>query len=267
MTEKTLSDFMQQPLAVVGVKKIIAVASAKGGVGKSTIACNLAVSLKLLGLNVALVDADIYGPSIPHLMNLSGQPEQKNGLILPLISQGIKCISIGSMVDANAAGVWRGPMVTKILHQLIRSVNWKSDGSEVDIMIIDMPPGTGDVYLSLAEKFPLSGVVAVSTPQSLSVIDLVKSLDCFAKLKIPLLGLIQNMSYLEIAGQKKYLFGKDGAKNLAEKMAIKFLGEVPILQEISDSVEEKTCFVAKNSNSEIATLFKKIAAEIFEFSA
>lgn len=267
MTEKTLSDFMQQPLAVVGVKKIIAVASAKGGVGKSTIACNLAVSLKLLGLNVALVDADIYGPSIPHLMNLSGQPEQKNGLILPLISQGIKCISIGSMVDANAAGVWRGPMVTKILHQLIRSVNWKSDGSEVDVMIIDMPPGTGDVYLSLAEKFPLSGVVAVSTPQSLSVIDLVKSLDCFAKLKIPLLGLIQNMSYLEIAGQKKYLFGKDGAKNLAEKMAIKFLGEVPILQEISDSVEEKTCFVAKNSNSEIATLFKKIAAEIFEFSA
>ncbi len=264
MTEKTLADFMQQIPDVVGVKKIIAVASAKGGVGKSTIACNLAVSLKLAGLNVALVDADIYGPSIPHLMNLSDKPEQKNGLILPLMSQGVKCISLGSMTDAGSAGVWRGPMVTKILYQLIRSVNWKSDGKEVDVMIIDMPPGTGDVYLSLAEKFPVSGIVVVSTPQSLSVIDVVKSIDCFVKLKIPVLGLIQNMSFLEIAGDRKYLFGKDGAKNLAEKMAIKFLGEVPILQEISDASEERVCFVTKNPNSEIALLFKKISSDIIK---
>ncbi len=262
MTEKTLADFMREIAPVVGVKKIIAVASAKGGVGKSTIACNLAVSMKNSGLNVALVDADIYGPSIPHLMSLSGKPDQENGLILPIMSCGVKCISIGSMVDSSAAGIWRGPMVTKILYQLIRSVNWKSDKKEVDVMIIDMPPGTGDVYLSLAEKFPLSGVVIVSTPQSLSVIDVVKSIDCFAKLKIPILGLIQNMSYLEISGEKKYLFGCDGAKKLAAENDIKFLGEIPILQEISNSTERGECFVEKNSNAEVADLFKKICFEI-----
>ena len=262
MTEKTLADFINRPLDVVGVKKIIAVASAKGGVGKSTVACNLAISLKLSGQNVALVDADIYGPSSPHLMNLQGQPDQKDGLILPKMSNGIKCISIGSMVDPNAAGVWRGPMVTKILHQLIRSVNWKSDGNEVDIMIIDMPPGTGDVYLSLAEKFPLNGVVLVSTPQNLSVIDVIKSIDCFEKLKIPLLGIIQNMSFLKVSGEKKYIFGQDGAKKLAEKMAIKFLGEIPILQEISDANESQNLHLLQNANSEITNLFKEILAKL-----
>lgn len=228
MSKETLADFMNQPVAVAGVKKIIAVASAKGGVGKSTIACNLAISAAKSGLNVALVDADIYGPSIPHLMSLSEKPEQKDNLILPLISQGIKCISIGSLIDPNAAGVWRGPMVTKILYQLIRSVNWKADGKIVDLMIIDMPPGTGDVYLSIADKFPLAGVVIVSTPQSLAVIDVVRSIDCFEKLKVPILGVIQNMSYLELSGERKYLFGKDGAKDLAQKRGIKFLADVPM---------------------------------------
>jgi len=260
MDEKTLADFMQQTPAVVGVKKIIAVASAKGGVGKSTIACNLAVGLKQSGLNVALVDADIYGPSIPHLMNLSGKPDQKNGLILPIISHGVKCISIGSMVDPSAAGVWRGPMVTKILYQLIRSVNWKVDGKEVDVMVIDMPPGTGDVYLSIAEKFPLSGVVIVSTPQSLSVIDVVKSIDCFKQLKIPILGLIQNMSYLEIAGEKHFLFGHDGAKKLAQEMQIKFLGEIPLLPQISELSDAKK--IAVLSDEGIAEIFAIISKNI-----
>jgi len=246
-------------LPVTGVKKIIAVASAKGGVGKSTVACNLALSLQMMGSKVALVDADIYGPSVPHLMNLSGGPQIADGLLLPIISHGVKCISIGSLVDEKAAGVWRGPMVTKILHQLIRSVNWKSDGQEVDVMIVDMPPGTGDVYLSMAEKFPLSGVVIVSTPQSLAVIDVVKSIDCFNKLQVPVIGLIQNMAYLEIAGEKKYLFGKDGAKNLAQKSNVKFLGEVPILQEISDSTEKRDPIVVANPKSEATAIFKKIA--------
>ncbi len=254
MTEKTLADFMQQIPDVVGVKKIIAVASAKGGVGKSTVACNLAVALKQTGLEVALVDADIYGPSIPYLMNLSGKPEMRDNLFLPMISHKIKCISIGSLTDEKQAGVWRGPMVTKILYQLIRSVNWRFDKKDVDVMIIDMPPGTGDVYLSIAEKFPLSGVVVVSTPQNLAVIDVVKSIDCFEKLKIPILGLIQNMAYLEVNGEKQHLFGRDGARKLAEKSGIKFLGEVPFSQEIAELSEER----------KLAVLYSKKTAEIFD---
>lgn len=257
--DKPLSDFMNQIPEIVGVKKVILVASAKGGVGKSTIAANLAAALEKSGNNVALVDADIYGPSIPHLMNLKGKPEQKNGLILPMVAHGIKCISIGSMVDDKAAGIWRGPMVTKILYQLIRSVNWKNDGQEVDVMIIDMPPGTGDVYLSMAEKFPINGVVVVSTPQSLSVIDVVKSIDCFEKLKVPILGLIQNMSYLEIAGEKRYLFGKDGVKKLAKESGIKFLGEIPLIEDISKCTENRELAV-NNPELAAAKIFKEIAA-------
>lgn len=260
MTEKTFADFCRQIPDVVGVSKIIVVASAKGGVGKSTIACNLAIALSQAGKRVALVDADIYGPSIPHLMNLKGKPELKDEMLLPLISHNIKCISIGSLVDENQAGIWRGPMVTKILHQLIRSVNWRFDGQDVDYMIIDMPPGTGDVYLSMAEKFPLSGVIAISTPHSLSVIDVVKSIDCFKKLNIPILGLIQNMSYFETNGEKKFLFGKDGARDLAKKLQINFLGDLPIMEEISNSVEKKLPIVL--SNESVKNLFKQIVQQI-----
>ncbi len=254
----------QEILPVNAVKKIIAIASAKGGVGKSSLAANIAISLQRVGYKVALVDADIYGPSIPHLMNLNKKPAQKDGLIQPLISHNIKCISVGSLIDESSAGVWRGPMITKILYQLIRSVDWRCDGFDVDYMIIDMPPGTGDVYLSLAEKFPISGVAIVSTPQSLAVIDVVRSIDCFNKLKIPILGIIQNMSYLEIAGEKKYIFGKDGAKDLAKKMQINFLGEVPLMQEISDSSELRIPFVVAKPNSEVAMIIGRIAEEIID---
>jgi ATP-binding protein involved in chromosome partitioning len=197
-------------------------------------------------------------------MNLTTKPEVKDNLIVPLVSNGIKCISVGSLIDSDSAGVWRGPMITKILYQLIRAVNWNSDGQDVDLMIIDMPPGTGDVYLSLAEKFPLGGVVIVSTPQSLAVIDVVRSIDCFHKLKIPILGLIQNMAYFENNGEKQYLFGKDGARNLSRKMQINFLGEVPLMQEISDSSEVRTPVIVANPHSEIAMLMGRIAEEIID---
>jgi ATP-binding protein involved in chromosome partitioning len=197
---KTLNDFIkpEKPkiAEVNAVKKIILVASAKGGVGKSTIACNLAIALSKNNLNVALVDADIYGPSIASLMNLHNKPELKDNLLLPINSHGVKCISIANLIAKESAGVWRGPMVTKILYQLIRSINWQADGKVVDIMVIDMPPGTGDVYLSIAEKFPIAGVILVSTPHNLAVLDTEKSIDCFEKLQIPIFGIIQNMASL-----------------------------------------------------------------------
>jgi ATP-binding protein involved in chromosome partitioning len=265
---KTLKDFMDKIPNVVGVEKIILVASAKGGVVKSTEACNLAISIAQSGKNVALIDADIYGPSVAHLLDLKDKPELKDNLLQPILKYGLKIISIANLVDANQAGIWRGPMVTKILYQLIRAVNWQCDNKKVEVMIVDMPPGTGDVYLSMAEKFPLAGVVLVSTPQSIAVIDVVKSIDCFKKLNVPILGLIQNMSYWKINNEKNYIFGQDGGKKIAQEMNIKFLGEIAIEPEISKACEEKIPFIAnffdKKINNEITTIFSKISQEILK---
>ena len=220
------------------------------------------------GKNVALVDADSYGPSVAHLLDLKDKPELKNNLLQPILKYGLKIISIANLVDANQAGIWRGPMVTKILYQLIRAVNWQADNKKVDVMIVDMPPGTGDVYLSMAEKFPIAGVVLVSTPQSMAIIDVVKSIDCFKKLKIPILGLIQNMSYLKINDEKKYIFGQDGAKKIDQEMNINFLGEIAIEPEISNACENKipfiVSFVKDKINNEVLTIFLKISQEILK---
>lgn len=264
-SEKNLSDFMNQIPNVTGVKKIILVASAKGGVGKSSIACNIAISLAQSGIKIALVDADIYGPSVPTLMNLpESKPEIERNLIIPPISNQVKCISIGSMIDASAAGIWRGPMVTKILYQLIRSVNWRCDGQNVDLMIIDMPPGTGDVYLSVAEKFPISGVVLVSTPQNLAIADLAKSIDCFSKLRIPIIGIIQNMAFFENDGKKNFIFGCDGAKKIAIESEIKFLGDVQLSQDFADANEARKPICAMNPNHELSKILSTISSTIIQ---
>lgn len=248
--------------SIKNVKKVIAVASAKGGVGKSTFAVNFALSLKKLGYKIAIVDADIYGPSIPLLMGLESKPETKNNLIIPIMSHGVKCISVGSIIEKEAAGLWRGSMVTKILLQLIYKIDWGFDNQDIDYMIIDMPPGTGDIYLSLAQNFKIDGVVLISSPQSLSIIDVVRSIDCFKKLGIKILGIVQNFSYFEINNEKKYIFGKDKVKDMANKYNIEFLGEIPISEEISLSSENSIPFVAQDQSSQISLKLGYIAEKI-----
>ncbi|MCE3255079.1 MAG: antiporter inner rane protein [Rickettsiaceae bacterium] len=247
--------------SVKGVKNIIAVASGKGGVGKSTVAANLAISLKRIGFKTALVDADIYGPSIAYLMNLKGKPESEGGLMIPINSYGIDCISVGSLVESEKATVWRGPMVTKVLTQLISGTKW----NDIDYMIIDLPPGTGDVHLSLIQQFRPNGVVLVSTPQNLAIIDVIKAVDMFKTLEIPICGVIQNMAYLSGSnGEKNYIFGKDLAKKMADDLGLNFLGDVPISPEINQANDSQNPICNQNPSHSIAFEFGKIVENILD---
>ena len=209
------------------IRKTILVASGKGGVGKSTIALNIAVGLAEKGCKVAIVDADIYGPSIPHMLGVTDKPKTVNGKIIPLEKYGIKSISIGYFLDPGDAVVWRGPMLTKSLQQIILNTVW----GNLDYMIIDTPPGTGDVHITLSKICKISSAIIISTPQKLANIDAVKAIDMFEKLKIPITGIVENMSYL-LEAKTKFLFGRSGAKKLAEERSIKFLGEIPLEPDI-----------------------------------
>jgi len=244
---------------VKGVNNIIVIASGKGGVGKSTIAVNLAISLKRLGFKIGLVDADIYGPSIAYLMNLQGKPKSEDNLMIPINSYGIDCISVGSLVEANKAAVWRGPMITKVLTQLISGTKW----IDIDYLIIDLPPGTGDVHLSLIQQFKPDGAVLVSTPQNLAIIDVIKAVDMFKTLQVPILGVIQNMAYLlDEKGEKNYIFGKDLAKKMAEDLDLKFLGDIKISAQINQANDNQNPICNSIASGDIALEFGRIAESL-----
>lgn len=223
---------------VLGVERMIAIASGKGGVGKSTATVMLAHALAAQGQGVAILDADIYGPSIPKMLGLSGKPEQKDNLMQPLQAQGIRCNSMGFLLpDAKTATVWRGPMISKALYQLARGTKWAEDGQKVKLLV-DFPPGTGDVQLSMAQQTPLDGALIVTTPQEVALADARKCADMFAKLNIPIVGVIENMSWFESPdGQRHYLFGEGGGRTLAHEIGVPLLAQVPQMPELMACVD------------------------------
>jgi len=223
------------------VKNIVAIASGKGGVGKSTVAVNLAVALAQSGASVGLIDADVYGPSIPKMFGVEGKrpaarSEEGVEWIQPIEKDGVKLLSVGFFIKAEDAVIWRGPMATSALKQLITQGDW----GELDYLLIDLPPGTGDVHLTMVQEVPVTGVVIVSTPQDVALADVIKGINMFAgeKVNVPVLGLVENMSWFtpeELPDNRYYIFGKDGCKELAEKMGIPLLGQIPIVQGIRES--------------------------------
>ncbi|CAC9637476.1 [4Fe-4S] cluster assembly scaffold protein Mrp (ApbC) [uncultured Gammaproteobacteria bacterium] len=244
------------------VKNIIAVASGKGGVGKSTTAVNLALALQAEGAKVALLDADIYGPSQPRMLGVSKlKPEQTGeGKLLPILGHGMQSMSIGYLVDEENPMIWRGPMVTQALEQMLRDTLWRG----VDYMIIDLPPGTGDTQLTLSQKIPVSGSVIVTTPQDIALLDAKKGLKMFEKVNIPILGIVENMS-LHICskcGHEEAIFGTGGGESMAKDAGVNFLGALPLEIDIRTDVDEGTPTVAKDPDGRIAQIYKEIAKKV-----
>ena len=253
----------RQMAQVAGIRHMIAVASGKGGVGKSTTAVNLALGLQAIGLRAGILDADIYGPSQPRLLGLTGRPQVAQGNRLrPLEAYGLKAMSMGFLVDEGTPIIWRGPMVVSALTQMLRDVEW----GELDVLIIDMPPGTGDVQLTMAQQVPLSGAIIVSTPQDLALIDARKGLNMFRKVDVPVLGIIENMSTFICpkCGERSDIFGHGGAQMEADKLGIPFLGGVPLHMDIRAKSDEGQPIVATSPDSPHAQIYREIAARAWE---
>jgi ATP-binding protein involved in chromosome partitioning len=245
-----------------GVKHIIAVASGKGGVGKSTVACNLAVGLKKLGLAVGVLDADLFGPSMPKLFGINSKPglAPDGKRLIPLESFGVKVMSIGFLIEEGAPVVWRGPMVISALNQLLREVVW----GELDVLVVDMPPGTGDTQLTMAQNVPLAGAVIVSTPQDLALIDARRGIAMFNQVKVPLLGVVENMSYFVCphCGERTDVFSHGGARKEAQKLGVPFLGEVPLDIAIRANSDDGRPVVASMPESAQANALLEIARRV-----
>jgi len=253
----------RQITRVAGVRHLIAVASGKGGVGKSTTAVNLALGLQALGLKAGILDADIYGPSQPRLLGLTGRPQVADGKTLrPMEGFGLKAMSMGFLVDEATPVIWRGPMVVSALTQMLRDVAW----GDLDVLVIDMPPGTGDVQLTMAQQVPLSGAIIVSTPQDLALIDARKGLNMFRKVDVPVLGIIENMSTFVCprCGERSDIFGHGGAEREADRLGIAFLGGVPLHMEIREKSDAGQPIVASNPDGVYAQIYRDIAAKAWE---
>ncbi len=247
---------------VPGVKTIVAVASGKGGVGKSTLAVNLALAFAANGLKVGLLDADIYGPSMPRMMGIAGKPMSRDGRLLePMQNYGIKCMSMGFLVPEETPMIWRGPMVMSAIQQMLRDVEW----GELDILVVDLPPGTGDAQLTMAQQVPLSGAVIVSTPQDIALLDARKGLNMFRKVDVPVLGIVENMSYFLCphCGERSEIFSHGGARKEAEKLGTDFLGEVPLDIQIRETSDGGRPIVVAEPASAHAKLFRAMAERIW----
>ncbi len=244
------------------VGAIIAVASGKGGVGKSTVACNLALGLARLGLSVGLLDADIYGPSLPRMMGATGRPSTDDAgkTLIPMAAHGLKCMSIGFMVAEDSPMIWRGPMVMSALEQMLRDVAWGA----LDVLVVDMPPGTGDAQLTMAQRVPLAGAVIVSTPQDIALLDARKGLNMFRKVNVPVLGIVENMSFFHCpkCGERSDIFGHGGARADAEAYGVDFLGEVPLHMAIRSAGDGGAPIVVGAPESPEATAFMTVAAAV-----
>jgi ATP-binding protein involved in chromosome partitioning len=246
------------------VRHVLAVASGKGGVGKSTVAVNLAAALAKLGLNVGLLDADVYGPSAPQMTGLREEPRQVGGKLQPLEGWGFKMMSIGVLVDEAAPMIWRGPMASSALNQLLNDVAWASAEAPLDVLVIDMPPGTGDIQLTLAQRVALSGAVVVSTPQDVALIDVRRGVSMFEKTRVPILGVIENMAYFPdpATGEPIAIFGRGGAKATAEALGAPFLGEVPIDPKLRESCDAGRPYVVEAPDSPAARALMAAAEQI-----
>ena len=262
LTQKTTSHTVQRGVKLIpGVKNIVAVASGKGGVGKSTTAVNLALALAAEGATVGILDADIYGPSQPMMLGIAGRPESRDGKTLePLEAYGVQAMSIGFLIDTDTPMVWRGPMVTQALEQLLKDTNWR----EVDYLVVDMPPGTGDIQLTLAQKVPVTGAVIVTTPQDIALIDARKGLKMFEKVGVPIVGIVENMSIhiCSNCGHAEHIFGEGGAQKMCDDYKVPFLGSLPLDIHIREQADSGRPSVVADPDGPVADAYRAIARKV-----